>query len=461
VAGGFAFTGTGEVGATVSLNLNSGTLLAGGNTALVGSNGSCSAPVSASDVTAFGIGSEIISASQTDTAGNTSNTPATRNLTVNALALTLVTIDDKTGILGTSSGDITFTFTFSQAVTGFAIGDIDVVHGSKGAFTGSGTTYTLVVTPTPGFEGNVAVDVGSGVASNPNSAAIQNVQVVDTLAPTLAITSNVSALKVGEAATITFSADPSSSFAWDGSNGDVVVSGGTLGAISGSGLTRTAAITPSAGLASGNASITVASGAYADAAGNSGGAGTTPTITIDTLAPAAPTIAAVTGNDIVNSVEATAGFAITGTGEVGATMTLNLGSGTTLAGGNTAVVASDGSWTLAVLASDGTALGLGSETIHASQSDIAGNISAVPGTRTFSVNALALTLVITDDKNTVVNASAGDITYTFTFSDGVTGSSAGDIDVVNGSKGVFSGSGTTLRYWSHRQRALKAMSGSM
>jgi hypothetical protein len=45
----------------------------------------------------------------------------------------------------------------------------------------------------------------------------------------------------------------------------------------------TATFTPTASLASGSASITVASGAYTDAAGNTGGAGTTPSISIDTL----------------------------------------------------------------------------------------------------------------------------------------------------------------------------------
>jgi Ca2+-binding RTX toxin-like protein len=98
----------------------------------------------------------------------------------------------------------------------------------------------------------------------------------------------VASLKIGETATITFtfSEDPGASFTWDGSSGDVVVSGGTLGAISGTGLTRTATFTPTANTNSGTASITVAGAAYTDTAGNSGGAGSTPSITFDTLAPA-------------------------------------------------------------------------------------------------------------------------------------------------------------------------------
>ena len=136
-------------------------------------------------------------------------------------------------------------------------------------------------------------------AGNAGGAGTTPAISIDTLAPTLAITSNKSALKAGEAATITFtfSEDPGSTFVWDGSAGDVVVTGGTLGAISGSGLSRTATFTPTANLAAGSASITVAGASYTDTAGNAGGAGTTPAISIDTLAPVqTTTITAITDN---------------------------------------------------------------------------------------------------------------------------------------------------------------------
>jgi hypothetical protein len=107
---------------------------------------------------------------------------------------------------------------------------------------------------------------------------------IDTLAPTLSISSDKASLVAGETGTITFtfSEDPGSSFAWDGSSGDITVSGGTLGAISGSGVTRTATFTPAVNQV-GTASITVTSGTYTDAAGNTGGAGTTPSLSFNTL----------------------------------------------------------------------------------------------------------------------------------------------------------------------------------
>jgi hypothetical protein len=67
--------------------------------------------------------------------------------------------------------------------------------------------------------------------------------------------------------------------------------GGSYGAISGTGLTRTAVFTPTANLASGTASITVADNSYQDFAGNLGIAGLTPLINIDTLAPVATAVA--------------------------------------------------------------------------------------------------------------------------------------------------------------------------
>ncbi|MCX8518210.1 MAG: Ig-like domain-containing protein, partial [Rhodoferax sp.] len=107
---------------------------------------------------------------------------------------------------------------------------------------------------------------------------------LDTAAPTLAITSSVSAVKAGETApiTFTFSEEPTG---FDSSV--IVVTGGTLGTLSGTGTTRTATFTPTPGIDSTTASISVEGGenSYTDAAGNFGSAGTTPMLSVDTKAP--------------------------------------------------------------------------------------------------------------------------------------------------------------------------------
>src|SRR5690606_5838490 len=70
-----------------------------------------------------------------------------------------VAITDDTG--GTASGNVTFTFTFTEPVNGFTASDVEVSAGSKGAFTGDDgdSVYTLVVTPPAGAAGSFTVDV--------------------------------------------------------------------------------------------------------------------------------------------------------------------------------------------------------------------------------------------------------------------------------------------------------------
>jgi hypothetical protein len=134
------------------------------------------------------------------------------------------------------------------------------------------------------------VTSASGGLSSARSTGIDIT--LDRTAPTLTIESSTSMLKAGETATITFrfSEDPGTTFTWDGSVGDVAVSGGILSAISGTGTTRSAIFTPVANTDSGSASITVAAGSYSDVAGNVGGAGATPFLAFDTLAPAVSSI---------------------------------------------------------------------------------------------------------------------------------------------------------------------------
>ena len=133
---------------------------------------------------------------------------------------------------------------------------------ATGSFTATRNVSTL-------DDGNLTFSVVAKDAAGNASAPTPLVAAYDTQSPTLVITSSAGALHQGQTATITFtfSEDPGASFA----DGDISVAGGTLGAISGSGLTRTATFTPAAatGLSTG-ATIAVAADAYTDAAGNSG-----------------------------------------------------------------------------------------------------------------------------------------------------------------------------------------------
>ena len=100
-------------------------------------------------------------------------------------------------------------------------------------------------------------------------------------------------------------------------------------------------------------------------------------IVVDTTAPTGTTIGVIADDDIINVTENTAGFNITGTGEVGSTITLSLESGATLAGGNTATVDGSGNWSIAVAAKEaGTKFKEGDERVTVTETDIAGNTGA-------------------------------------------------------------------------------------
>jgi len=77
--------------------------------------------------------------------------------------------DNPTVILTSTNSDptnenINVTATFSESVSNFAVGDILVINGTVGTFSGSGTTYTFIVTPST--DGVVVVDVPADVATD-------------------------------------------------------------------------------------------------------------------------------------------------------------------------------------------------------------------------------------------------------------------------------------------------------
>ena len=100
---------------------------------------------------------------------------------------------------GTATGPVTYTFSFSEDVSGFTTENITVTGGTKqdGSFSGSGDTYSIVVSPTDATQGTITVDVDAGVATdaagNSNIAATQFTQAFDTQAPSLSISSDTTA----------------------------------------------------------------------------------------------------------------------------------------------------------------------------------------------------------------------------------------------------------------------------
>ncbi len=214
-----------------------------------------------------------------DAAGNASTAAAQLSRTYDSQAPS-VSLTSTAGN-PTNSSPIPVAITFLESVSDFVTGDITVGNGTKGALSGSGTSYTINITPSG--EGEVTIDVAAGVAhdaaGNANTAAAQLSRTYDSQAPSVSLTStagnptNSSPIPV----TITFLESVSDFVA-----GDITVGNGTKGALSGSGTSYTINITPSG---EGTVTIDVAAGVAHDAAGNANTAAAQLSRTYDSRGP--------------------------------------------------------------------------------------------------------------------------------------------------------------------------------
>ncbi len=158
-----------------------------------------------------------------------------------------------------------------------------------------------------------------------------------------------------------------------------------------------------------------------DAAGNQSTASATYAVTIDTVAPVAPVITTPAAGLVVNSTVATGGLVVSGTGEAGTVVALTLG-GTT----RNLTVNAAGAWTTTFTAAQLPADGQAS--ISAIAQDAAGNQSAA-STRPVAID---LTPPVLTMAASAPAAGTGAFTVTFTFSEPVTGFTAADVAVTNG-----------------------------
>ncbi len=71
---------------------------------------------------------------------------------------------------GTAKGDMTYTFTFNEAVNGFTASDVVVTGGTAAGSFATGldgdSVYTLVVTPDANSTTSLTVDVPAGVVTD-------------------------------------------------------------------------------------------------------------------------------------------------------------------------------------------------------------------------------------------------------------------------------------------------------
>ncbi|MDB5388337.1 MAG: hemagglutinin/hemolysin-related protein, partial [Planctomycetaceae bacterium] len=319
----------------------------------------------------------------------------------------------------TNAGAITFTFQFSETVTGFDANDVTLSNGTAGAFTAvDGDTYTLLVTPIS--DGAIIASVGANAAQdavlNGNSAASASIN-SDRTAPGLSITPNATATN---ASPITFTfqfTEAVTGFAV----GDVSITNGTAGTfIAIDGDTYTLQVTPAA---NGLVTVNVAANAAQDLAAN-GNTAASASVTSDRTAPSLN----ITPNGIFTNAAATTftfQFSEAVNGFDLSDIVLTNGS----AGTFTAVDAD--TYTLLVIP---TSDGVVSVAVAANAAQDAATNGNIAASASVTSDRTAPVLTITPNATTT---NANPISFTFQFSEAVTGFTSGDITVTNGTAGTF------------------------
>ncbi|MEQ8435844.1 MAG: Ig-like domain-containing protein, partial [Oceanicaulis sp.] len=312
------------------------------------------------------------------------------------------------------SGAFTATFTFTESVTGFALGDIAVGNGAASSLAGSGAVYTATITPAA--DGAVTVDVAAAAANdaagNANTAAAQFSITNDATAPGLAITT-ASSDPVSGAFTATFTFTESvTGFVL----GDIAVGNGAASNLAGSGAVYTATITPAA---EGAVTVDVAAAAAVDTAGNASLAAAQLIRQNDATAPTVALSSTATG-PVSGAFTLAITFSEPVTGLALADFAVTNGAGSELAGSGAA-------YTLTVTpAADGPVV---VNLPAAAAADAAGNASAAAEAFTIQNDGSApqvASLVVSDTDLRLDNV--GDtFTLTVTFSEPLSAAAAGTV----------------------------------
>lgn len=357
-------------------------------------SGNWSVGVPASVISGLADGTVTISATVTDSAGNSST--QTHNVQVNtaAVSLSVSTISGDNLINAAEAGSA---LTLSGTGTNFATGTVvTVLLNGKGysatiqnngswsvnvpaadvAALADGTSYTVSASAQDSAGNSatasrsVAVDLTAPVISINTVSTDDRLNAAEQQQP-LTLNGSTSA-EVGQTVTVTFGGKTYTA---------TVAANGTW-----------ALNVPAADLAALGQGAQTITASVNDRAGNPGQA--THTLTVDTVAPTV-TIATVAGDDIINNAEQLAGQTISGTttAEVGQTVTVTFNGQSW-----TATVGSGGSWSVFIPAQQFAGLSDGSYTISATVSDQAGN----PGSASRGVTLNG------DVPSVTINTFAGD-----------------------------------------------------
>ena len=385
-----ALTGTTsnvEAGQTVTVTLNGASY-----TGLVAADGSWRVTLPAEALNALNDGSQALTVTVSDLAGNSVNADATFtvNTATSGLALAPLANDGYLNaieaaqdlvITGTSAnvpegGTVAVLFngqTYNATVAANGSWSVTVPAASLAGLPDGPQTVTATATDATGAA------VSSESTLNVVVAALPTVTVdtpfgngylnADELGQNGVLTGNTGVAGAGQTVTVTVDGDLyTGTVAPDGS-WSVTLPAAALGALNEGANTLPVTVSDAAGnSASGNASVTVDTSA--------------PPVTLDTP---------ISGGTL-NAAEVTQPLSLNGSGEAGNTITATL-NGTEY----TATVGEDGQWTLTIPAADLGALPDGSYTLSVSGSDAAGNTTTVETPLAVKAAAASLpTLTIND-----------------------------------------------------------------
>jgi predicted RNA-binding protein with TRAM domain len=367
-------SGSAEANSTLALNL-------GGNTRTItaDASGSWSYTLIEADITAMGQGAETLSVTATDAAGNTGSA-GTKNISIDTVTPT-ANFGSATDNVGSVTGALangarTDDTALELSGSCEAGSTVNVYNGSTllgaASVTGSSWRYTATLANGSTYQFNVKETDSAGNSS----AATGNFTVMGDMAapgvPTINTVATDDLVNAAEqTANITGSAEANSTIALTlGGNARML----TADASGNWSYTLTSADITAMGQGAETLSVTAT-----DAAGNAGSAGSK-NISIDTVAPTAPVINKVAGDDLVTLGEESS--IVSGTAEASAIVKLTLG-------GNTRTLTADanGNWSYTLIAADITAMGHGAETLSATATDTVGNISPA-GTRSITVSVI-------------------------------------------------------------------------
>ena len=264
-----------------------------------------------------------------DAAGNNNTASEVASITYDSVPPSVTVTPSGTT---TNTTPIIFTLTFSELVSGLTSDGIIVTNGTKGTLSGSGTTYTIPVTPTA--QGVITCQIidsaAQDVAGNNNTVSNTASVNYDSVGPVATI---------GEPSSYTTSSGPvtyqvtyaradfsaSSLSSADITLNSTGTANGTV-AVTGSGATRTVTIASITG--DGTLGISIAAGTATDTLGNpAAAAGPSGTFLVSSTGPITK---AATGIDLTAGAGWTGGIT-PGSTQVAAWAGTSLGAGLTLA----------------------------------------------------------------------------------------------------------------------------------